>query len=189
MPPHYRHCYRTYPINPYVTFMRRRFEPVTSPHLHKMECEKVYKQHMTKVSHIRGIVNSTQPELSPRHRMIAKRAEQRHKTFINRTQSKIRDYTRNAHVPYSDTSARAATARDTMKEETLAGTLFEGPVFRKVPTEMDFLASYHNNESKSRAGGRSAMVKKVEHESDSDDHILDIDLSSDLESDSADASD
>ncbi|OHS98152.1 hypothetical protein TRFO_08996 [Tritrichomonas foetus] len=63
--------------------MKRRFEPVQSQVLDKFEKNKHYQWHMIRVHNSKSLIDNSQPELSPRHQLIAFKASQRQKAHMN----------------------------------------------------------------------------------------------------------
>lgn len=171
--------------------MKRRFEPVASQRLDKIEREKIYKQHMRKVGRVKCAVDCTQPELSPRHRIIAQQAEQRRVDHLKQTRAKIRASTKESKVPsFTDPTSRPLSSRSTSSRaaDPYAGTLFPSPAPFVMPTESHFLTTYRNQLAKSRSIDTRRRSEE-KNESDSDDQILDVEssdsiLSSDASSES-----
>jgi hypothetical protein len=60
---------------------------------------------------MKGSIDATQPELSPRHRPIAQRAEQRHRGFLKTTRSNVRARTRHSVVSSDGTPPNGQSAR------------------------------------------------------------------------------
>ena len=171
--------------------MKRRFEPVASQILAKSEREKVYRQHVRTMSmSMKGAVDSTQPDLSPRHRIIAQRAEQKHQDFLRRRRSRVKSSTRSTGMPLPVTASRAGSRA--ANEQAYAAALFPAPPALVMPGELDFLSSYHDNASRMRGSGSgssmigaSTFAAMEENMSDSDEVL---ELSSDSSLSSGDSS-
>lgn len=172
--------------------MKRRFEPVTSQILAKIERDKVYKQHIRTMSmSMKGAVDCSQPELSPRHRIIAQRAAQKNADIRKMRQSRVRSRTRSRDMPLPEPSSRLSS-RDT-SDQSYAAALFPSPPALVVPGELDFLSSYHDNTSRlrtQRSGmsslSNSTFIQFDENESDSDE-VLELSSDSSLSSASSDS--
>jgi hypothetical protein len=171
--------------------MLRRFEPVTSQRLNKIERHKVYELHLRKVTTMKGCIDSTQPELSPRHRLIAQRAKQRRSDFLKTTRLNVRAITRQSAVSSNDQPSERRSAR--IEVDPFASPMFPTAAPFVRPADLNFFASYHNNPTFARGGSASSHLIKTRRQSqlsvgtnhsDTDEDILDVNLSSDEVSDS-----
>jgi hypothetical protein len=146
--------------------MLGRFEPVASTHLSRIHRDENYKFHMGRVSHTLAAINTTQPELSPRHRLLASRAAKSHRDFLKTTRAKLRTVTQTAQLPYSD----LPPTRDCRRVGFEVEAADPYGVFR---SPISFIAF------SSLGTHRLPATSAVEDVLDSDDSLLEVELSDD----------
>jgi hypothetical protein len=170
--------------------MLYRFDPVTCPRLYKIERDQIYRYHMHQKAHVKGGVDSTQPEMSTHHRLIAQRAAERRKTFLKKVAAQARAST-SISIPYStrarpDLAGGSTTAAD-LDPYASSQVLTHEPFVS--PGTINFLLSGRETRSASRASisrADTAQASRLTAAADlEDDDILDISLSSDGGSDVA----
>ncbi|OHS99072.1 hypothetical protein TRFO_08646 [Tritrichomonas foetus] len=86
--------------------MFRKYDAVQCQNIEKFEKDKHYKFHMSKVYRSKCCVDTTQPELSPRHRMIAQKAEARRKDYMKKSRANISPKFNVKGFPYTSRSSQ-----------------------------------------------------------------------------------
>lgn len=109
--------------------MKRRFEPITSQIMDQIEKEANHRRHMQKLSNTRHIIDTSQPEISPRHRIIAQKAEKRHSEFLKTSSKRLNDKELSKDSILS-TSQKAFTARSVVSNPN-------GKKRKEIPTQQE----------------------------------------------------
>jgi hypothetical protein len=132
--------------------MLRRYEPVSCPHIAKLEHDMTYQSHMVRVHRMKYGVDTTPPEVSPRHRLIAQRAAERRKEFLKNARAAVRTSSR-------FTYGQAERGAPPPGVDPYASPLFPSRAPAVSPEDLNFLLSYGHNQSRSRlASARTSRV-------------------------------
>jgi hypothetical protein len=130
--------------------MLHRFDPIACQTVEKAEEHKFYHYHVTKVVTSAPAIEATRPELSARHQVMAVRARLKRQAFIKARRCPIRATSRTPRLPY--TSSRVAFASRCIPEiDPYSSPMFPTPTPVVPPDRLNFLASYHKNQTPSRA--------------------------------------
>lgn len=145
--------------------MLRKYDVIQCPDIERFETDKKYNYHMSRVFHSKCAIDTSQPELSPRHRMIAQKAEARRREYMKKTRASISPKFSVKGFPYSTrpTSLLATSSsknQQTMKSQKMLtqsgknkystsskvsvanAPLFRSPAPYVEPTDFDFLDNY-----------------------------------------------
>lgn len=163
--------------------MLYRFDPVTSTRLYKIEKDQRYQYHMhQKVVVTKGRVDSSHPGVSPRHRLIAQRSAERRKEMLKSTLAKAHHF-ESTSVPYSRLSHTSLTNPSSTAADLdpYASLMLFSPDSFLSPGNLNFLLSDHRTQKQSRISvSKSSKQNNIQtSQLESDEDILDIDLSSD----------
>jgi hypothetical protein len=133
--------------------MLRRFEPIVCNTIESFEEDKYYHWHIHKVLKPQGVVNTVEVEKSPRHQVIAERAELRRQAFQKAYRVHIQSPSRSSQLPFTARTWRCPTgmSRPTSDIDPYASSLFPTPNTAVPPDRLSFLSSYCNNQSRARA--------------------------------------
>jgi hypothetical protein len=132
--------------------MRRPFYQIVCEEVETFEQHKFYYDHMTKVAKSKAVVDTTRPQLPPRHRMIAEKAEMKRREFLKANQSPVRSTTRSSRISNAGGQTR------TTEIDPYSSPMF--PIAAPVtpPERLNFLDSYHNNQT--RPLSRASALRK-----------------------------
>ena len=137
--------------------MLRKYDVIQCPDIEKFEKDKKYTYHMSRVFHTKCSIDTSQPELSPRHRMIAQKAEARRKEYLRRSRAHTSHNTSMKGFPHtskssiltttSGTSTQSPRASKTANLTTTSKSIVDTPLFRSParyvePAELDFLDDF-----------------------------------------------
>lgn len=148
--------------------MLRKYDVIQCPDIERFETNKKYNYHMSRVFHSKCAIDTSQPELSPRHRMIAQKAEARRREYMKRTRASISPKFSVKGFPYSTrptsllatsssnnqqtiksqkaSNALASSAKNklsTSSKVSVSNTpLFRSPAPYVEPTDFDFLDNF-----------------------------------------------
>lgn len=148
--------------------MYRKYDIIQCPDIERFEKDKKYNYHMSRVFHAKCAVDTSQPELSPRHRLIAQKAEARRREYMRRTRASISPKFSVKGFPYSSRptsilatsssqnqqtmksqkSPRALTSTSKNRSSTSSkASVANAPLFRSPapfidPTDFDFLDNF-----------------------------------------------
>lgn len=174
------------------SFMLRRYEPVPSQILDKAEKERHYQQHMNKMGKIRCAIDTSHPDLSPRHKLIAQRAAERQRSFRKSTLSARK------RIKETDTDGSVSAIKSFNNERKISYKpevySYSASMFKSAPPiqpldSYDFVKKYEAKMNaqkalnKSKLGlHKSAFVTQADEHIEEEDDILDKDIMSDDDS-------
>ena len=177
--------------------MFRKYDVIQCPNIEKFEKDKHYKCHMSKVfTGQKCAIDAKQPELSPRHRMIAIKAEKRRKDYMKKSRSNISPHFNVKGFPYSTQSSLYGSTKVTPSSPSSSRTystgITERPLFRSPapyvePSQIEMFQDFvpfqptQTRQEKTLKLSRTLKTTKMEtlnNEEESNSDILDDDLSS-----------
>jgi hypothetical protein len=117
-----------------------------------MEHNIRYQTHMEIVRHMRYGVDTSPPEISPRHRLIAQRAAARRKKFLKNARATVKAMSR-----MMVNQSAYGTPRAFVEVDPYASPMFPSRAPAVSPQDLNFLLSYGHNQSQSQlSSARSA---------------------------------
>jgi hypothetical protein len=169
--------------------MKGKYDLVASEHCQKIERKRKYTDHMRKLSGMKHAIVCSEPDISPRHRFLMRKAQERREEYLRAARTPV-PTARVSRTASGRSSAMRSSTRSSISDLRSSAAMFRGtPLFvQEADTSpvASFQIGWKEFQKSSHLGDlRPFEERRIdESESESDDIL---DLESESFSDSFDA--